>query len=419
MAAFLVLVAAILVQLVFSSDDITGCGNKPADVEFVLDSSGSILFKDFRKQLQFTENLVDLFDIGSNKTRVGMVSFSTDVIPEFRLGENDNKEDIKKKIAGVKYQGGRTNTGDALHYVRTRTFPVGGGRRPNVPHITIVLTDGMSQNSSYTEQEAAAVHGQGITVFVIGIGNQVDEKELAAIASTPTDNFMFKIDNFDALQSIKDRLAVRTCKVPPATPAPPTPPTVNEDAVLYGNAHCGPKIPVDLKIVFDTSAIGLDNSKFIMRFIADVSDRLDLQQSQSEVGTVTNDCATKSLADVSFGSGHDREKLEQSLVGTSPSFSWMMRKLRLSFDQQEQRKKVAVVFLGETLDGAEFRKVLRETGRAKFMGIQILVVGVGTRVNSRQASFLATQANQVFFALSYDIIDELEGPLLLQICTLN
>lgn len=75
MAAFLVLVAAILVQLVFSSDDITGCGNKPADIEFVLDSSGSILFKDFRKQLQFTENLVDLFDIGSNKTRVGMVSF--------------------------------------------------------------------------------------------------------------------------------------------------------------------------------------------------------------------------------------------------------------------------------------------------------------------------------------------------------
>lgn len=88
------------------------------------------------------------------------------------MGESDNKEDIKKMIAGVKYQGGRTNTGDALHYVRTKTFPAGGGR-PSVPHIAIVLTDGMSQNSSYTEQEAAAVHGQGITVFVIGIGNQV------------------------------------------------------------------------------------------------------------------------------------------------------------------------------------------------------------------------------------------------------
>lgn len=412
------MVAAVLVQMVFSTDDITGCGNKPADVEFVLDSSGSIMFKDFRKQLQFTKNLVDLFDIGSNKTRVGMVSFSTEVIPEFTLDENNNKEDIKKKIAAVKYQGGRTNTGDALHYVRTKTFPLGGGR-PNVPHITIVLTDGMSQNLSYTEQEAAAMHGQGITVFVIGIGNQVDEKELAAIASTPTDNFMFTIDNFDALQSIKDRLAIRTCKVPPATPAPPTPPAVNEDAVLYGNAHCGPEIPVELKVVFDTSAIGLDNSKFIMRFIADISDRLDLRQSQSEVGTVTNDCAAKSLADVSFGSGHDREKLEQSLVGTSPSFSWMVRKLRLSFNQQEKRKKLAVVFLGDTLDRAEFLKVLRETGRAKFMGIQILVVGVGARVNTRQASFLATQANQIFFAMSYDNLDDLEGPLLLQICTLK
>lgn len=116
-------------------------------------------------------------------------------------------------------------------------------------------------------------------------------------------------------------------------------------------------------------------------------------------------------------SGHDREKLEQSLVGTSPSFLWMMQKLRLSFDQQEQRKKVAVLFLGDTLDGGGFRKVQREADRAKFMGIQIL--GVGTRVNPRQASFLATQANQVFFAMSYDSLDELKGPLLLQICTLK
>ena len=51
------------------------CGNKPADIEFVLDSSGSILYKDFRKQLIFTQNLVDIFDVGANKTRIGLVSF--------------------------------------------------------------------------------------------------------------------------------------------------------------------------------------------------------------------------------------------------------------------------------------------------------------------------------------------------------
>jgi collagen type VI alpha len=88
------------------------------------------------------------------------------------MSEYDNKEDIKHKIENVRYQGGRTNTGDALHYVRTHVFPASGGR-PNVPHIAIVLTDGMSQNFDYTTQEAAAAHAQGITTFVIGIGNKV------------------------------------------------------------------------------------------------------------------------------------------------------------------------------------------------------------------------------------------------------
>ena len=56
------------------------CGNKPADIEFVLDSSGSILYKDFRKQLIFTQNLVDIFDVGANKTRIGLVSFRSQSI---------------------------------------------------------------------------------------------------------------------------------------------------------------------------------------------------------------------------------------------------------------------------------------------------------------------------------------------------
>lgn len=95
---------------------------------------------------------------------------------------------------------------------------------------------------------------------------------------------------------------------------------------------------------------------------------------------------------MTFGSGHDREKLEQSLVGTSPISPWMMQKLRLSFVQQEQRK-VTVVFLGETLDRAEFRKVLRETAwPGQIYGDPDTGCGVGTRVDSPQASFLETQA---------------------------
>lgn len=40
--------------------------------------------------------------------------------------------------------------------------------RAGLPHIAVVLTDGMSQNMKETLQEAAAVHEAGISVFVIG-----------------------------------------------------------------------------------------------------------------------------------------------------------------------------------------------------------------------------------------------------------
>lgn len=40
--------------------------------------------------------------------------------------------------------------------------------RSDVPHIAIILTDGMSQNMQATLEESRRVHEAGITVFVIG-----------------------------------------------------------------------------------------------------------------------------------------------------------------------------------------------------------------------------------------------------------
>jgi len=42
---------------------------------FVLDASGSIEMSDFKKQLQFTRDVVNIFDIEPDRTRVGILSF--------------------------------------------------------------------------------------------------------------------------------------------------------------------------------------------------------------------------------------------------------------------------------------------------------------------------------------------------------
>ncbi len=49
----------------------SACNKKPADIVFLLDSSGSILASDFMKQLNFLRDVVDVLDVSSNQTRVG------------------------------------------------------------------------------------------------------------------------------------------------------------------------------------------------------------------------------------------------------------------------------------------------------------------------------------------------------------
>ena len=39
-----------------------GCGGKPADVFFVIDSSGSISSRNFRKELKFAKDVASMFD---------------------------------------------------------------------------------------------------------------------------------------------------------------------------------------------------------------------------------------------------------------------------------------------------------------------------------------------------------------------
>lgn len=51
-----------------------------------------------------------------------------------------------------------------------------------------------------------------MSMYVAGIGKQVDKMELEAIASRPASKYVFMIDNFDALNEIKDQLAIKACK---------------------------------------------------------------------------------------------------------------------------------------------------------------------------------------------------------------
>lgn len=59
----------------YCSTTLSACGGKPADVVFVLDSSASISNANYQKMLTFTKEIVNNFDIGPDKTRIGLITF--------------------------------------------------------------------------------------------------------------------------------------------------------------------------------------------------------------------------------------------------------------------------------------------------------------------------------------------------------
>ncbi|XP_069136986.1 cartilage matrix protein-like isoform X4 [Argopecten irradians] len=198
-----------------SNGVLDGCGGKPADVYFLLDSSSSIRQSDNIKQLEFVKDVVTMFDIGENKTRIGISTFSHKYHQEFNFQSYYNKDDLLRAIDKVSYLRGGTDTASALRHIRREVFTPNVSRG-NVARILVVITDGYSRSPRSTAAEAALLHQMGVNVFAVGVTQDVDIKELEQIASQPMEDvqsFMFNVSNFDALKTIKNVLAIRTCHV--------------------------------------------------------------------------------------------------------------------------------------------------------------------------------------------------------------
>ena len=112
------------------------CGNKPADVVFLLDVSNSIWGPDFRKQLRFVNDVIDMFEVGENVTRIGIATFSSHIYREFYLDEYYDKDQIKSAVNRIhQRQGYSTNTGMAIWHMRKRMFSKRHGSRRNVAKV--------------------------------------------------------------------------------------------------------------------------------------------------------------------------------------------------------------------------------------------------------------------------------------------
>ena len=87
----------------------------------------------------------------------------------------------------------------------------------DITKVMVVVTDGGSRSPGETAREARLAREEGFYMFVVGIGQFLEESEWRSIASDPDSSFIFNITNFNLLDEVKITLPRAVCPLPPIT----------------------------------------------------------------------------------------------------------------------------------------------------------------------------------------------------------
>jgi len=87
------------------------------------------------------------------------------------LDNTSANANIPYALKQVPYNGGITNTDQALHLVRTDMLTALNGDRPNNKNVVVVISDGRSNNKQATLIEANKLHNVSDDVVSIIVGS--------------------------------------------------------------------------------------------------------------------------------------------------------------------------------------------------------------------------------------------------------
>ena len=181
------------------------------DVVFVIDTSGSIGFSRFQLIREFVGNITAELINNSPSSAVGVILFGSSANIQFNLRAHTSLSTLLSAINQLPYNGGGTDTADALRLLLSSAQNGRLGLRSSSSNVAIVITDGFSNSRSATLSAAAALHASNLfDAYAIGV-NGADLTELQRIASDP--KFVFFSNSFNTfdLQQLQDRVLQELC----------------------------------------------------------------------------------------------------------------------------------------------------------------------------------------------------------------
>ena len=184
---------------------------------FVMDASGSIGSTNFDKAIRFVYNVCDAFEIGEEETRVALVRYSGTAKLLFTFDAYSSKAPLLERIQNIEYTRGGTRTDLALEVAHSDLFgPSSTTKRDlsmGVSRVLIAMTDGKTNLgvNSVVKPSRVLRKNDSVTIFVMGIGGNVDVNELNEIATDPDETHVFQLSSFSDLSGFIEHLKDSAC----------------------------------------------------------------------------------------------------------------------------------------------------------------------------------------------------------------
>ncbi|XP_074854282.1 integrin alpha-M-like [Carettochelys insculpta] len=185
------------------------CPRRFTDIVLLIDGSGSISSGDFEKMKMFISEIMTR--IHSANAQFALMQYSDRFREHFDFFQYQRNPNPYRLLARVFQLKGATHTATAIQKVVQELFISWKGARDEATKVLIVITDGekwgdpLSYSDVIPEAERA-----GIIRYAIGVGDafsrEAAQQELHEIASQPTNEHVFRVDNFNALQGIQNQL---------------------------------------------------------------------------------------------------------------------------------------------------------------------------------------------------------------------
>ncbi|XP_078351088.1 von Willebrand factor A domain-containing protein 1-like [Oculina patagonica] len=165
------------------------------DAIFIIDSSASILPKDFQRTLKALQLLTGK---AQQDRRYAAVTFSYNASVRFNFTD---RGDTVAKLQEIPFEAGKTNTQEALEMCRKELILKREcGARPGYRKRVLIVTDGQSNVHKHkTLFEAFKIKLTGTQIFVIAIGKYLKGiSEIVGLASS-TDAHLYRVADVKGL----------------------------------------------------------------------------------------------------------------------------------------------------------------------------------------------------------------------------